>query len=171
MAAAAAGIDLCKQPAGAKAGERFCLAPPGSPPRPLTQKLHLNSSPGERPAVWKGPCEEIYRRVDAPRAEACRVPGGQRAEPGCRGAARQLVFYSYVQGEMPRIVSPLLSPQLGSLWQLWVGKRVPAGEGCGGGFAPAGRQRGWRLLWCELSRWQIRSLPGWGKQPCHHVCP
>lgn len=36
-------------------------------------------------------------------------------------------------------------PQLDSLWQLWIGKLIQFGEGCGGGFAPARWQRGWCL--------------------------
>lgn len=55
---------------------------------------------------------------------------------------------SYLQRESPRIASPLFTttqpPKLGSLWQLWIGKRIQVGEVCGGGFAPARWHWGWR---------------------------
>lgn len=81
-----------------------------------------------------------------------RSGGGKRAEPGSllQWAEELLIscwlgfFSSYLRGEVPRVVSPLfITPQLGSCWELWMGKRIQGGEGCGGGFALARQRQGW----------------------------
>lgn len=84
-------MDLREQPAGADAdaeGARLGSAPAGSPLRPLTHKLHLNSSPGERPEVWKEPCQEIYRLVNASAHTGSRRHTEPRAGPGGARRAR-----------------------------------------------------------------------------------